>query len=121
MFVYYNSNPAGLRIGDCVIRAISTALDLDYYEVLELLMENSEYFNCDMLVSDCYNILLQKTFNLPKLNGKQRTVKEIVEQYPDCILILRIDGHLTCAKYGLVYDIWDTTNEIVDVFWIVSE
>lgn len=28
-FVYYNPNPQGKLVGDCVIRALSKALDLD--------------------------------------------------------------------------------------------
>lgn len=121
MYKYYNRNPNNEIIGDCVVRAISTALDIGYYNVENMLIETSDYFNCDMLVKDCYGLLLEKKFRLPKINGKGRTVEEIVKQFPNNIIILRVNEHLTCAKYGIIYDIWDTSNEIVDVFWIISE
>ena len=30
MWIEYNPNPLGLRVGDCVIRAISKALDMPW-------------------------------------------------------------------------------------------
>lgn len=120
MYKYYNANPKGRITGDCVIRAISTALNIDYYKIQNMLIENSDYFNCDMLVRDCYSRLLERKYNLPRIKGRNRTVKEIVEEYPNSVLILRVDTHLTCAKYKIIYDIWDTSNEIVDIFWIVE-
>ena len=36
------------------------------------------------------------------------------------VVLIRIDGHLTVSKYGVVYDLWDCTQEIADVFWIVE-
>lgn len=119
-YFYYNRNPKGKIIGDCVVRAISTAFDIGYYNVENMLIETSDYFNCDMLVKDCYGLLLEKKFRLPKINGKGRTVEEIVKQFPNSIIILRVNEHLTCAKYGIIYDIWDTRNEIVDIFWVVE-
>ena len=52
---------------------------------------------------------------------ENKTVLEIARDNPDKTLIIRISGHLTCAKSGTIYDIWDCTNEIVDVYWIVEE
>ena len=54
MFIYYNANPKNEKVGDCVVRAISLALDIDYDIVVKLLINNSKYFNCDLLVKDCY-------------------------------------------------------------------
>ena len=121
MFVYYNANPYQEITKDCVIRAISTALNIDYDCVLKLLYENSEYFNCDMLVRDCYGKVLDEVFHLTKLYGNGALVKEIAEEFKDKKVIMRIKDHLTCSIYGDVLDIWDTSYELVDVFWIVNK
>lgn len=120
MFKYFNVNPDGEHTGDCVIRAIALALDLDYYEVIHLLDKISNYFNCDILVKDCYKKLLNEEFKLPMIKVNNKTVEEVVNDFRNNILILRIDGHLTCAKYGNIYDIWDCSQELVDVFWVIA-
>ena len=120
MFVYYNANPKNERIGDCVVRAISTALGIEYYKVLNMLYNNSNYFNCDMLVKDCYIILLNDYYGLKCYKGMGKSAKEIANDFKDKKLILRTEGHVLCAKYGDIYDTWDSSNEIVDIFWIVD-
>lgn len=119
MFIYYNVNPNDEHIGDCVIRAISLALDIDYDIVVKLLLNNSKYFNCDLLVKDCYAELLHN-LGFKCYNGIGYTVKEIAEDFSDKKLLIRIDSHLTCSLYGDVYDIWNTSYEPVDVFWIIE-
>lgn len=120
MFVYFNNNPERKEVGDCVIRAISFALDIDYYDVINMLLENSNYFNCDALVKNCYGTLLSIDFKLDRFNGMGRTVEEVATDFSDSILIMRTDRHLTCSKYGDWYDIWNCGNEIVDTFWVVK-
>lgn len=118
MFKYYNANPNGDEIGDCVIRAISLALDIDYYKVIDLLYKNSNYFNCDIIVRDCYGIFLDK--NYPRIKSSNKTVEEVAEDFKNNILVIRIEGHLTCSMYGVIYDIWDTSDEEVDIFWVIE-
>lgn len=120
MFIYYNANPNKIEIGDCVIRAMSLALNLDYYEVVNILFYNSNFFNCDMLVKECYEKVLEDKFNLEKEKVRTyKTVEEISKEYSDKVLLIRIQGHLTCSMYGRIYDIWDCSNEQVDCFWMV--
>lgn len=119
MFVYYNANPKGENIGDCVIRAISLALNLDYYKVIDLLYKTSDYFNCDMLVRDCYGSFLDNHF--PKvIPNAPKTVDEIAKDFEYNTLLIRIEGHLTCAMNSDIYDTWDTRDELVDMFWIIN-
>ena len=120
MFVYYNANPNHERIGDCVIRAISVALNKDYYDILYELFNISNYFNCDMIVKDCYNKLLSGYYNLKKYSGMNKTVEQVANDFRDKTLILRVKNHLTCSKNGVIIDTWDTSDEIVDIFWVVN-
>ena len=41
------------------------------------------------------------------------------DRYPDRKLIIRVEGHLTCSLYGVVTDIWDCSEELVDRYWVV--
>ena len=120
MYKYYNANPSHEIIGDCVVRAISTALGIEYYRVLEMLYKNSNYFNCDMLVKDCYQKIFDDYGLTQYTPNNKKTVKDVAEDFRDDILIIRIPGHLTTSVYNCIMDIWDCSDEIVDTFWVVS-
>lgn len=120
MFVYYNANPNNEKIGDCVVRAISTALGIEYYKVLDMLYNNSNYFNCDMLVKDCYKKIFDDYGLIEYTPNVKKTVREVANDFKDDILIIRIPGHLTVSVYNCVMDVWDCSDETVDTFWVVS-
>ena len=118
MYQYYNENPNGYHIPDCVIRAITLALNIDYYEVVRLLHLNAQEFQCDCLNVKCYVKLLDCDFCLPHFVGYGKTVREISEEMPNNILIIRTKGHLTTSEFGVIKDIWDCSEEMVTDYWI---
>lgn len=120
MFIYYNANPTkDDNVGDCVIRAISLALDTDYDVVVRLLINNSNYFNCDLLVRDCYGKLLDD-LGYKRYYGNGRTVKEVAEDYFDKKLVVRVPSHAVACLYGDVFDTWNSSYEPVDCFWVIE-
>ena len=48
------------------------------------------------------------------------TVGEVATMFPHSKVLIRIDGHLTCSVYGVVGDIWNCTDKLVDVYWVVE-
>jgi hypothetical protein len=120
-YEYYNHNPEGERISDCVSRAIGTATGLSYKTVNRLLSKTAENFECDKLCVCCYKHLLSQLFGYEKYNCKPGVlVKDVLKDFNDCTLIIRIAGHLTCAKNGVILDTWNCSDYEVDCFWIVS-
>lgn len=119
-FVYYNRNPKNEIDIDCVVRAISLALNQNYYLTEEMLINVGYLFKCEELEVDCYSYLLENVLGFKRRRGHGRKVEEILRQYPTGTLLIRIEGHLTCAIDGKIRDIWDCTDEIVDRFWIVE-
>ena len=65
------------------------------------------------------SLLLEQVFGLIPNDAQCRTVQEIVEEFPNDILLIRLNGHLTMAERGTVYDLWDCRDEIADIFWII--
>lgn len=117
---FYNVNPLNKIENDCVCRAISGATGIPYYKIQEKLNLIGKLFECDKLCVCCYHHLLEKVFGfIPKVaNGK--TVGQIAQEFSNNTLIIRIQGHLTMAKDGSIYDIWDCRDEPADVFWVVN-
>ena len=58
-YIYYNRNPDGMEITDCVCRAISLATCLSYRATNRLLTRVSQLHKCEKLCSCCYNYLLK--------------------------------------------------------------
>ena len=120
-YKYYNRNPDGKHIKDCVCKAISTVTNLKYEAVDNLLELTAKEYECNKLCVCCYHHLLEDILWYPRKNCNfQYTAKEIAARYSRNRLIIRVDAHLTSAINGIVLDIWDCSNELVDCFWIVD-
>lgn len=119
MYKYYNANPNGYHVPDCVIRAITTATGFSYYEVVYKLKQNADFYDCDELCVCCYEKLLDYDFELPHYVGNGKTASEVASDFIDDIVILRMEGHLSVSLYGVIHDIWDCSDEIITDFWIL--
>lgn len=119
-YKFLNVNPLSLREKDCVCRAIKAALDLDYYYVLEKLNQVADLFECDTLCVCCYKFLLDSVFCLKRIEEYHgETIESFVNMHPTGTYIIRVQGHLTHCKDGVLLDTWDCRDEIVDIVWEV--
>lgn len=58
-------------------------------------------------------------FKAPTGSGK--SVQQVINENSNDTLIIRMDGHLTCAINGLSYDIFDCTDYICTDYWVVDK
>ena len=120
-YEYYNRNPEGLHLQDCVGRAISSATNLRYEAIDKLLGLVAKEHGCERLHVCCYDNLLEDILGYPRFNCfYKQTVEQIASKHPRNRLIIRVEGHLTSATNGVILDIWDCSQELVDCFWIVQ-
>lgn len=120
-FAYYNANIDGKEENDCVCRAIHLGTKLPYSTVNRLLDMTAYYYDCDKLCVNCYGRLLTEIFNYPiRFCDFKNTVGEIAKTYPHNTIIIRVKGHLTASIMGVVADIWNCSEKLVDCYWIVS-
>ena len=119
-YKFLNLNPLGEIEQDCVCRAISLALQQDYYIVEHKLHLIGDLFDCDGLCVCCYKHLLDYVYELDRIEEYQGYTIETFANYHSCgTFLIRIDGHLTCLIDGEIYDIWDCTKEAIDLVWKV--
>ena len=116
-FVYYNNNPRGLTVNDCVTRAITLGSDLPYEEVKEKLWLTASLFNCDKLCKFCYSRFIETVLGYPQVNCDEMTIGEFADKNPFGKYLVRIQGHLTTVVNGDVWDIWDCRDEFCDIAW----
>lgn len=118
-YIYFNVNPSGETLPDCVTRAISLALNIPYYEVVSLLRNNGIFYECECLCVSCYERLLDDYFKLPHFKT-DKSVEEIIKEHPEDTLLIRMNSHLTCAINGKSYDIFNCTDEIATDYWVIT-
>lgn len=119
-YVYYNRNPDGKKVEDCVTRAISLAMDMDYYEVAKKLRLTASLWGCDKLCLSCYHHLLDDVFRLKRIYVDGMTVEEFAETHPYGRYILRCPSHLLAVIDGTDYDIFNSTNMEITDAWKVD-
>lgn len=120
-FVYYNPNPQGKLVGDCVIRALSKALDLDWdtvYEELVLLGLKMKDLPSSNNVWGKY--LIEKGFKakpLPSDCPACITVLDFSIKYRTGTYIVATGSHVVTIVDGNYYDTWDSGNELLTYYF----
>lgn len=119
-YKFLNINPLGEIEEDCVCRAISLTLNKDYYEIQHKLNLVAELFECETLCLCCYKFLLDEVYGLERIEEFQgRTIECFANYHPIGTYIIRIEGHLTSLIDGVIYDLWNCSDKVVDVVWKV--
>lgn len=134
-FHFYNANPKNRMTADCNIRAICTALEIPYNQVVMEMAEMQCKTGYDVASRQGIDKYLQgkgwikhkqpRKWDNTKYTGKEWCL-QIQEDYdwvlnPDKIknVIANIGGHHIVAIIdGRVWDTWDSTDGCIGNYWI---
>lgn len=135
-FHFYNANPKGRITGDCTFRAIATALDLPWNQVVlemaELSCETGYAINDKKGIERYMELKGWEKCRQPrKADNTKYTGAEFCRElnksprFAGKSLVCNIGGnHIVCIKQsrGLfkVHDIWDSTRKCIGNYWIKS-
>lgn len=125
MYEYYNPNPVGRKVGDCAVRAIAKALGIDWEKAYILIASNG-FSMGDMPSSDSVwgAVLRQKGFyrgSIPNECPDCYTAEDFAKDHPKGIFVLGFGGHVATIVDGVLYDSWDSSNEIPAYVWYRKE
>ena len=121
-WIPFNPNPESKYVGDCVIRALSLALNKDWSSTyLELMVKGYEM--CDMPSSNAVwaAYLRSKGYTrhtIPNECPDCYTVNEFCIDNPRGVYILATGTHVVTVKDGKYYDTWDSGNEVPMYFFM---
>ena len=106
MWVFYNPNPTGARVGDCSIRAVCKALDMDWDKAYTAIVLTG-YVMGDMPSSNAVwgSYLRSKGFRRESMPDSYPTLKKGT-------FVLVFSGHVATVEDGNLYDSWDSSAEI---------
>lgn len=116
MYVYYNPNPLKRMVGDCSVRAVAKALDVDWDTAYAMLAQ-SGFTLADMPSSDSVwgAVLRRNGFErevIPNECPDCYTAGDFCNEHPTGVYVLAFGGHVATVKNGDLYDSWESTNEI---------
>lgn len=136
-FHFYNANPKNRITTDCVIRAISTALEIPYEQAVMEMAELQCKTGYDDGDKKLYDMYLQskgyaKQKQPRKYDGTKLTGKEFCKQLQDdpwvftgkeydsqARIVANIGGnHVVAIVGGKVYDTWDSTGGCIGNYWV---
>ena len=117
----FNENPAGRNVGDCAVRALSVALGVDWETAYALIALNG-YLMGDVISSNAVwgSVLRERGFSratIPNECPNCYTVSDFADDHPMGIYVLGTGNHVVTVKNGIVYDSWDSRNEIPVYVW----
>ena len=124
-YVNYNPNPARNLVGDCVVRALSYVLNMDWERVyMELAVQG--FLMHDMPTSNnVWGTYLSskgfKRYIIPNTCPDCYTVADFCNDNPQLIGVLATGTHLVAVDKGYYYDTWDSGNEPIIYYWEKEE
>lgn len=127
MFIKYDANGKTIKAGDCVIRALSKALNQSWEDIYRDLCEiglKKHRMPNDRVVWGEY--LKKKGWikcSEPRnWDNTRMTVEAAVKYIKNKVLIINAGNlHVTCAIDGDVYDTWNCSKKTMHTYWIRKE
>ena len=121
MFIEWNPNPVGRRAGDCSVRAIAKALNVDWETAYAMIASNG-FAMGDMPSSNSVwgAVLRQNGFKkqaIPNSCPDCYTFADFAKDNPRGTFVLGTGTHVATVVDGNIYDSWDSSDEIPAFVW----
>lgn len=121
----YQPNPAGRNVGDCAVRAVAKALNTDWETAFAEIV-SSAYMMADMPSSNAvWGAVLRKhgfkRTAIPDTCPDCYTAADFAIDHPNGVYVLGFGNHVATAVDGVIFDSWNSTNEIPQYYWHKEE
>ena len=121
MYIEFNNNPVGRRVGDCSVRAVSKALGTDWETAYAMIVTNG-FAMGDMPSSNSVwgAVLRQNGFQkkaIPNTCPDCYTFADFAKDNPRGTFVLGTGTHVATVVDGDLYDSWDSSDEIPIYVW----
>lgn len=124
MWKKYNPNPTGRSVGDCVVRALSKALNVDWEQAYWMLSETGMQMGDMPSSNSVWQALLRKQGfkrkNLPNYCPDCYSFGDFARDNPRGIYVLGTGTHTATVIDGILYDNWNSSDETVQLVWYLD-
>ncbi len=116
MYIESNKNPLNKRVGDCVIRAISTTENTDWDDTfLDLMLKSFEMKDIpssNYVWSAFLKDLGYSRYVIPNTCPNCYTIRDFANENPVGTFILATGTHVVAVVDGNYIDTWDSGDEV---------
>ena len=121
LYVFYNPNPIGIKVGDCVIRGLTKLLHLSWNEVYtEIMLKGFEMKDMPS-ANNVWGAYLRSKgfarFGISNTCPDCYTVKQFCLDNPNGAFLLATGEHVVAVENGQYYDAWDSGDEVPIYYW----
>ena len=121
VWVWYNPSPAGRNVGDCAVRAVAKALDVDW-ETAYAMMASAGYAMNDVPSSNAVwgSVLRQHGFvrsSIPPTCPDCYTAEDFAKDHPHGTYVLGFGNHTATIRNGRLFDSYDSSQMIPQYYW----
>lgn len=118
MFEFYNANPYGNDISDCVIRSLSVLTNRSwrevYNELTDLAGDVGLMFDRVEFVEDYLDDRYDRQCHYSK------TIGEFAREYPYGRYAVTMNGHITAIIDGVIIDTFNPSNRVMRCAWRID-
>lgn len=121
MWVEFNPNPAQSRAGDCAVRAIAKALNIDWESAYAKIAING-FLMGDVISSNSVwgSVLRGEGFVreiIPNTCPDCYTLADFAKDHPTGTFVVALPNHVACVKNGNIFDSWDSSSLVPLYYW----
>ena len=119
-YVEFNPNPYGKNVGDCVIRALSGALQMGWNAAyVKLALKGMEMGDMPSSNSVWGTLLEDNGFKkmIPECQGCV-TIREFAQSHPFDSYVLATGTHVVYLEKGNYIDTWDSGDEVIAYYFV---
>ena len=121
MYQFYNPNPAGKFVRDCVVRAICK-IERQSWEVSYMAICAAGIVEYDMPdANSVWGLYLKNRGyvreTIPNTCPDCYTVRQFCEDHPHGRYIVCTGNHAVAVEFGNYYDAWDSGSETPAYYW----
>ena len=119
MYRYYNANPYGNDISDCVIRSLSVLTDRSWREVYDELTELAG--DVGMMFDRVEFVEDYLDDRYPRECHYSKTVGEFAKERPNGRYAVTMNNHITAIlEGGVIIDTFDPSHQIMRCAWRID-
>lgn len=117
----FNNNPVNRSVGDCAVRAVSVALGVDWETAYAMIAKNG-YLMGDVISSNAvWGAVLRehgfKRYAIPNECPDCYDINDFADENTHGVYVIGTGNHVVTIKDGVIYDSWDSRQEIPIYYW----
>lgn len=124
-YIYYNPNPLGNKTGDCVIRALTKFLDIDwdtvFMDLFAMAFKKKDMMDKNSTWGDYLKSLGYERRFIPDTCPMCYSIADFADDHPVGKYVVATDSHVVAIVDGNYYDSWDSGDKIPMFYWEKGE